>query len=1076
MSHAVIFYTEERWFMYRRIYTLLTCLLLSSLTLIPTYSSEEYIVDFKKKLDAVNATFTVRKEFTSEELESFLEDLTSLDSCFSGLETTISETLRFFNFDNGNPQIAIIGGGYTGVFLCCQLANLKKADGTPALDIHLFEKNLNLMQGASTAPARLHLGGEYPKDQTTALQCLISALIFKQMLPTESILTTRKRIDFLLAKESTEKLVGDSERLTLEQLRDHYIKIHAVYSDVYTQLERGWGAETSTRLFGTPNEFFSFLDSPEKIEDERLRQHFIGGIKTSERGLQPIALGVILERLLAAKNIYLHLGHVVVGAESVAGEGYKLRHHLTTSGEEKDFFARYVVSAAWDENPYLTYQASVNRIHSATATITSSLISAQRPTKVYLRSIGLFDVSRCTGLPIDRSYFGLMGRAGAMVSFFSPTVAIIYVPEEDLSYQGRYSLQFDTERNTILDREAQVRLEELRKRARQNKVLNNMLRNVQVKYPFLRGAEPITLLTRPTLSWDDEIYQRQHIKASWPLGENSRWLQVFATKATFAPLIALQALGQITRQTDITQRVNLSAEIRGYLENICRADLENIGTLSSGEMQSLLSSIVKVPEDFVLFREILDVRDSEFLAEMQLYALKRHLPLTMIEGYLGANASIKFDDPIEQIPLIDWRNLRHVDIRSIIPTQEILETLAEVIRRLPRAQGFQSFRFQYHTGEGTVSESYAHAGQQVLEALLGGTGEERPIEELEIDGLVFTLEEEVDALTSIIMAGALEKLTLTKFSSHVPVGILLESFFLPLDRAESLKKFKLSFRGMPNIKTTKTLLRSMMVMPSLRELSASHNNIGTILGEEANPNCFKPLEDLICVQSQRTTQTLTYLDLADNELFTGSRFKLKDSFLRTIKSKLQLKVDIRKNGFHPDEEKTFEDSQMHSYLSQEIEKLKNYYRAVKAELEERIQFEKERQKIERQKWDMDPIIHFLSSIVGSIFNDVIGIGRARDNVTNSSQTALIQELRNAEERGKKQREQTVILLKEIGKGMERRERYQYISSLCEENRRKIQEKVHSGPCSKMRCNALKCLLKRHAQKGVANERIQTIKV
>jgi hypothetical protein len=35
---------------------------------------------------------------------------------------------------------------------------------------------------------------------------------------------------------------------------------------------------------------------------------------------------------------------------------------------------------------------------------------------------------------------------------------------------------------------------------------------------------------------------------------------------------------------------------------------------------------------------------------------------------------------------------------------------------------------------------------------------------------------------------------------------------------------------------------------------------------------------------------------------------------------------------------------------------------------------------------------------------------------------------------------------------------------------------HGTPCSKMKCNALECLLIRQAQKGVANERIQTIRI
>ena len=139
----------------------------------------------------------------------FLIVMTVSSSCLasSDAETTGPERGRpaypphLFYDNKDNPYIAVIGGGYTGVLSSLLLAGLKKPgpDGQPALSVHLFEQDLNLMNGASLIPARLHLGGEYPKDPPTAFQCLISALIFRQMFPTESILTDRKRIDFLLA-------------------------------------------------------------------------------------------------------------------------------------------------------------------------------------------------------------------------------------------------------------------------------------------------------------------------------------------------------------------------------------------------------------------------------------------------------------------------------------------------------------------------------------------------------------------------------------------------------------------------------------------------------------------------------------------------------------------------------------------------------------------------------------------------------------------------------------------------------------------------------------------------------------
>jgi len=850
--------------MCKKVCSFILCFLLVILVLTPTYSSEEDADILKSLLDVTQADLSGKATFTTEEFDDFFATLNSITSHLSQLKVKTRPILPLFNPETGNPRVAVIGGGYTGVISSILLARLKKA-GTPALDVHLFEKNLNVLNGASTAPARLHLGGEYPKDSTTALQCLISALIFRQMFPTESILTTRKRIDFLLARESEEAKEED-QRLTLAELHGHYQKLQQTYKELLQQFG-DWGDGAAPRLFGTLHEFFSFLGSAEAIEDERLRPHFTGGVRTSERGFQPIALGVILERLLVENNVHVHLGRSVTKVRSIDGEGYGFLHYSKNDQDEKEFLARYVVNAAWDEAPYLTYQASAGP---APVTVTEGSpvldpIRNQPPTKVYLRSIGLFDVSRCVGIPTERSYFGLVGRAGAMVSFFSPTVAMIYVPEEDLSYQGLYNLSSHSEREAILDTAAQIRLVKLSELPEQSKVLNAMLRNVQEKYPFLRGAEPIQLITQTTLSWDNKVYQRQHIKPYWALGEGGRWIQASATKATFAPLIALQVLRKITRQEDVRSRVDLSN--RAFLAKICETDLENIGSMDPGVMQALLSEFVRVPEEFVLFRETIPADDPKFLAEMQLYAFKRHLPMAMVEVFMrmGIPASLGLTD---EIPLIDWENLDHVDLRSVRPTTEMLTTLAAAIRRLPRTKVLESFRFQYYTVEEDISEGHARAGIQVLKAL---SGERRFIKELEIDRLWFTLADEVEALASIILRNGLEKLTLTEFASYFTENNSLAQFFLiPLDKANSLKKFKLSFHHiLPRKDTTKILLLTMTVLPSLNELSISNNRLGTILDAgETGVGSFELLEHLI---RQQRGKALRDLDIAGNELFEGTR-------------------------------------------------------------------------------------------------------------------------------------------------------------------------------------------------------------
>ena len=78
-------------------------------------------------------------------------------------------------------DIAIIGGGDTGSFSSLFLASLKRDDGTPFFNVHLFEKDVILKNGASLMYARRHYGGEYPLDRHTAVQCLFSSLIYQQM-------------------------------------------------------------------------------------------------------------------------------------------------------------------------------------------------------------------------------------------------------------------------------------------------------------------------------------------------------------------------------------------------------------------------------------------------------------------------------------------------------------------------------------------------------------------------------------------------------------------------------------------------------------------------------------------------------------------------------------------------------------------------------------------------------------------------------------------------------------------------------------------------------------------------------
>ncbi len=778
--------------------------------------------------------------------------------------------------EDSRISIAVTGGGYTGVLTSIFLSGLKDKDGVPICNVHLFERNLNLMNGASTLCARRHYGGEYPTDRNTAEQCLFSSFLYQQMFPTEAILTGRRRNDFLVAKESTTTADPDKQ-LSLDQVHQHYAHLLDLYRTIFAQFASSLGEEEAARqLFGRPEDFVEFLASPEDIVDERLRSHFAGGVSTRERGFQPFALGVILERLLIQNNVKVHLGCTVENAESVADKGYRL-HYSSHGKGTQEFFADYVIGAAWHENPYLNIVAASRGAYP---------VQGNLATKVYLRSIGLFDVSGCANTPEDRSYFGLKGSPGGMVSFYSSAVAAIYIPEEELSLQGGAELTYDQARKTFLSREVQAHLDDLNgPTALQSEVLNRILANAQAKYPFLKGANPITLLTRTTVSVDPRVEQRSHVKPIWPLGEGMRWIEAESTKATFSPVTALQVLSEIIRQPDVSEKISLSEDAKAFL-----AALYQLNFLD--ETGRPRENLLRLPAEFRLFTG--DLTEYSDLAEMQLYALKRRLPFAMME--LFSRRDMVTIRPDLQIPMINWNVLDNVDLRSVSPTASYLRALADAVNALPPHKGFKSFRFKYYGEEMATSLKHAQAGLRLLEALGGDDSSEvrRPIGELEIDQLHLTLEGEAKALLDVIINSALKNLALTRFSTEVS---LRDSFILSFDLARSLKSTRILFHEKLDYETVSVLLASFPDAPELGDFMFSNNRLGTVLRGHREDIKFTRLSNFI-----ERAKKLKTLDLSDNELFSGPEDQHKHGIFDVIKDRPSLHVDMHGNNLDPVEE------------------------------------------------------------------------------------------------------------------------------------------------------------------------------
>ncbi len=67
---------------------------------------------------------------------------------------------------SGRPQVAVIGCGIFGALVSLELARR-------GAHVTVFERNIDVLQGASlNNQNRLHLGYHYPRDETTAIQCI----------------------------------------------------------------------------------------------------------------------------------------------------------------------------------------------------------------------------------------------------------------------------------------------------------------------------------------------------------------------------------------------------------------------------------------------------------------------------------------------------------------------------------------------------------------------------------------------------------------------------------------------------------------------------------------------------------------------------------------------------------------------------------------------------------------------------------------------------------------------------------------------------------------------------------------
>lgn len=448
---------------------------------------------------------------------------------------------RMFDATLKDPADVVIGGGLGGIFSALLLKKTYQALGKEGWRVVLLERNPHLLMGASLMPGRLHLGGEYPLHPETANDCLTGAVFYRQLL--RGVYTEISAIQYLINKATVQ-----AEELTSEQQREAYEQIRTQYGEIYRKFEEE-GGDTND-LWGSPEDFFRALDEGELPASGV----FDSGIATQEKGLDPVKTGVLLTMLLDESGVEVSLDTEVRDVEHVQPDN---RFILSTSHGR--IAARNVVNATWEKIYSLDCKAKRDkRIQDE--------MEGQEEVKryeIFARAMLLADISECfeeeTKMDEISSYLSFLKDKGGMFSPVNRNVALIYWPDKEGAYIGGSYLGGSRDHLTPKVRKKinKERKEEREPGPRSNRILEDAKR----KYPIINkkggGAKPIRLIIRPTLSINTPLEARQHKPVEVIV---NGWFHALPTKATFAPLTAIEAVQHILLRMEILEEPSIKEE------------------------------------------------------------------------------------------------------------------------------------------------------------------------------------------------------------------------------------------------------------------------------------------------------------------------------------------------------------------------------------------------------------------------------------------------------------------------------------------------------------------------------------
>lgn len=442
-------------------------------------------------------------------------------------------------------DIVVIGGGLSGCLAALFAARAKDARGRPQYKVTLLEAKPDLLMGASSMAARLHLGGEYPNDPQTGKDCLTGAALWKIVMPQHGILTDQEPMRFLIARTTEMKGrrgdKGGAVRLHnsggylqyyTKDIQPHYKEVIEMVHDIIVregskcqiagENASGWSRERIAKsLFGLEEKFSEVIVDAEDRHwygDE----YIVGGFKSQEPGLN------LPHYLEAVKNAVREAGvHVITNCPverieiSSGSNGYTVH----CKGSAQPLHARQIIQAAWEGGFALDGEHRIK----------------PKEVNVYRRAMVLVDTSRVHPKPPPS--FVLKDDAGGMYSpLHGGNEALVYHPL--IGHLGACRLNSADPGKRRVPDDWQKPLspkEEAALLARYKAAL------VKGPFPFLRNAVFKKVIVQPTLNFQEHVDQRRHE----PTEEIKPGYHVmYSTKLTLALQSAIEAVEKMRTRSD----------------------------------------------------------------------------------------------------------------------------------------------------------------------------------------------------------------------------------------------------------------------------------------------------------------------------------------------------------------------------------------------------------------------------------------------------------------------------------------------------------------------------------------------